>query len=190
MSYGTHISKQGYDVVTGKQSKQQSVQDERFLPYMISGIAVPYLKGAGVSLQRYLEAASQLKKDVNKVYNCLYEASSLLEHLDTVDRYVIMCGEQHPLHKTILNMRNHIRHDLRDNLNHESNDGRVKREKELGIREGLLVDITFPEAGIVIGKTELSAVEIINFLQHAEQLFTQHIKEAQEKGLIKGIELT
>jgi len=190
MGYGIQISKEGYDVGTGKKSKQQSSRDERFLPYMISGIAIPYLKGASVSLQRYLEAASQLKKDVNKVYDCLHEASSLLEHLDTVDRYIIMCDEQHALHKIILNMRNHIRHDLRDNLNHETNNGRVKREKELGIREGLLVDITFPETAIVIGKTELTAAEIVSFLQYAEQLFTRHLKEAQEKGLVKGIELT
>lgn len=172
-----------------KRSKKVGKSDERFLSYMISGIAIPYLEGAAITLKRYLEAAAQLTKDANKTFTCLHEASSLLEHLDTVDRYIIMCDEKHALHKKILDMRNHIRHDLRDNLNHESNDGRTQRAKKLGIREGLLVDISFTESSIKIGNTELSAAEILEFIQYAEALFIKHIKDAQSKGRITGVEI-
>lgn len=191
MAHGVRISKDGYDVVKGKSSgKISGRQDERFLSYMISGIAIPYLKGAAKSLQRFMSAAEQLVNDPNNTFTCLYESSSLLEHLDAVDRYIIMCGEQHPLHEKILNMRNHIRHDLRDNLSHESNEGRVKRAKKLGIPENLLVDISFYPESINIGTTVLTTIEIINFIEYARDLFAKHIEEAQAKGLIQGLKIS
>ena len=87
MAHGILISKDGYDVAKGRQSNSSKNQEnERFLPYMISGIAIPYLQGASISLKRYLSAAEQLTSDANNTFTCLHEASSLLEHLDTVDR--------------------------------------------------------------------------------------------------------
>ena len=190
MAHVVKISKEGHDVVDGKRSGDGARQrDEMFLAYMVSGIAIPFLYGAARSLQRYISAAEQLTKDPNNTFTCLYESSSLLEHLDAVDRYIIMCGNEHSLHDKILNMRNHIRHDLRDNLSHESNDGRTKRAKKLGISEKLLVDISFDENFIKIGKTILSTVEIIEFIEYAKTLFSKYIEEATAKGLVKGIRI-
>jgi hypothetical protein len=184
MSHGVKISQAGHDLDTGKENRKPDKSDET-LKYMVSSIAVPYLLGTGVSLQRFSEA-SKKEKNISYVYECLHEASSLLEDLDTVDRYVIMCGQKHELHEKILNMRNHVRHDLRDNLTHESNEGRIKRAKKLGIIEHLLVSISFDVDSITIGQTELTTTEILEFLNFSEKVFGDLIGEARTKGWIQN----
>lgn len=184
MPHGVKISQAGYDLNNGKGSSEPDRSDET-LRYMVSGIAVPYLRGASVSLQRFSDA-SKKEKNIEYVYECLHEASSLLEDLDTVDRYVIMCGQKHVLHEKILNMRNHVRHDLRDNLTHESNEGRIKRAKKLGINEKLLVSISFDVDTIIIGKTTLFITEVLEFLVFSEMVFGSLMEEAMAKGRIKN----
>lgn len=184
MSHGVKISQAGYDLKKGKGSGKPDRSDEN-LKFMVSGIAVPYLLGANVSLRRFSEA-SKKRKNVAYVYECLHEASSLLEDLDTVDRYAIMCGQNHELHDKILNMRNHIRHDLRDNLNHESHEGRIKRAKKLGIDENLLVAISFDVDLITIGGTELTTAEVSKFLDSSKEVFGKLIDKGLATGRIKN----
>lgn len=185
---GIKISKQGYDVKNMQKTPTKANKKAGMtLPYMLSSLAMPYLQGAEVTLKRYTNASQLVKKDVNYIFSCLHESSSLLEHLDTVDRYVIMCGQTHKLHEKILNIRNHIRHDLRDNLSQSSNKGRKQRARKLGIDERLLVHISFKEESIDVGKTSLKVSEIVEFMKYADELFKQHIKEAQAKGQIKGL---
>lgn len=186
MSHGVKISETGKDIVKGK-SKENVKPDYsgETLNYMVSGIAIPYLRGASISLQRFNEA-SQKEKNIEFVYECLHEASSLLEDLDTVDRYIIMCGQKHDLHDKILNMRNHIRHDMRDNLTHESNDGRRRRAKKLGIDEHLMVSISFDVDTIFIGKTSLTSAEIVEFLTFADKVFSTLFEDGRVKGRIKN----
>lgn len=184
MSHGVKISEAGSDIVKGRNTENTTPDHSmETLSYMISGIALPYLRGASVSLQRFNEA-SQKEKNIEFVYDCLHEASSLLEDLDTVDRYIIMCGEKHELHDKILNMRNHIRHDMRDNLTHESNDGRRKRAKKLGIDEHLIVSISFDVGTIYIGKTSLTSSEIVEFLIFADSVFSSLVENGIAKGKI------
>lgn len=184
MSHGVKVSQPGHNLDNNKSSGEPDRSNET-LQYMLSSIAVPYLRGAAVSLQR-LSDASKKEKNITYVYECLHEASSLLEDLDTVDRYVIMCGQKHELHEKILNMRNHVRHDLRDNLTHESNEGRIKRAKKLGINENLLVSISFDIDAITVGKTVLTTAEILEFLHFSEKIFGDLIDEATAKGRIQN----
>lgn len=184
MSHGVKISESSKSVGKDNSSVQSNYSDET-LSYMVSGIAIPYLRGAATSLRRFSDA-SKKEKNIEHVYECLHEASCLLEDLDTVDRYVIMCGQKHELHEKILNMRNHIRHDMRDNLTHESNEGRKKRAKKLGINEKLLVAISFETDLIKIGSTSLSTNEITIFLLFADRVFAKLFEDGKAKGRIKN----
>ncbi len=188
MLHGVKISESSKSISKDNASEQSNYSDET-LSYMVSGIAIPYLRGAATSLQRFSEA-SKKEKNIEYVYKCLHEASCLLEDLDTADRYVIMCGRKHELHEKILNMRNHmrnhIRHDMRDNLTHESNEGRKKRAKKLGINEKLLVAISFEPDLITIGSTTLSTNEITVFLLFADRVFAKLFEDGKAKGRIKN----
>jgi hypothetical protein len=187
MNIGVKISSEGYDI-QGKESKKNvdSPPSSNVTSHMISGIAVAFLYGADVSLKRYVEAASKAESDANYVYECLHEVSSLMEHLDSVDRYMIMCGVTDHLHSTILDIRNHIRHDLRDNLSHESNKGRTQRAKKLGINQKLLVHIGFSADAIKVGTTILKVSDIAAFIKTAEQTFMPIIQDGIEAGRIQG----
>ncbi|PKL31367.1 hypothetical protein CVV43_02575 [Candidatus Saccharibacteria bacterium HGW-Saccharibacteria-1] len=184
MSQGVQISQSGYDLDKDKRSGEPDRSVET-LRYMVSGIAIPYLRGSSISLQRFSEA-SKKEKNIAYVYECLHEASLLLEDLDTVDRYVIMCGQNHELHEKILNMRNHIRHDLRDNLTHESNKGRITRAKKLGVNENLLVSIAFDVDLIIVGKTKLTTAEVLEFLNFSGKVLNSLIDEGRLKGRVKN----
>jgi len=188
MDVGIKVSSNGNNVSSealGERNKTSS----HVTAHMLSGIAMAFLYGSEVSLKRYTDAANNAKRDANYVYECLYELSSLMEHLDSVDRYMIMCGVKDPLHTKILGIRNHIRHDLRDNLSDESNKGRTQRAKKLGIDQKLLVHIAFSPKEIKVGTTILKTDEIETFIKAANQIFTTIIKEGIEKGRIKGASL-
>lgn len=187
MSHGMKVSANGYDI-NGKQISHEVKEEASITPHMLSAVAMAFLQGAEVSLYRYIDAAIVMKADINHIFTCLYELSSLMEHLDSVDRYMIMCGTTDPLHKRILNIRNHIRHDLRDNLSQESNEGRKRRAKALGINESLLVDISFTEDKIRVGTTFIETNEISDFIRRANDLFKVTIRDGIKKGFIEGAE--
>lgn len=189
MSHVIKVSAKGYDI-EGKETSPEQKQKASVTAHMLSGIAVAFLQGAETSLHRYIDAATTMETNINYIFVCLHELSSLMEHLDSVDRYMIMCGTTDPLHERVRDIRNHIRHDLRDNLSQENNDGRKKRAKKLGINESLLVDIRFARDQIKIGTTVIGTDEISGFIQRADNLFKATIKDGIEKGFIEGAEFS
>lgn len=128
----------------------------------------PYVSGARVQLGRYLEAQHSLKTHQlamgNYMDECMYELSSLLEHLDTIETYLRGIGIELPIGKIIRDFRTHIRHDARGEIDKRS-DTRAER---LGMNEGLQVSIEFMDSGVKIGSTELTAVQINHYINTAE----------------------
>jgi hypothetical protein len=117
---------------------------------------------------------------------CLHEALTLLEDLDTLSRYTQKCGETHDLNKT---MRNHARHDIRENIDHESNDGRRERVKQLGVHQNLMVHIGFDENAIKMGATVLTLDEATQYIEWATSVLTNVMAGAIKAGRIKGAEV-
>lgn len=191
MNHGIKLSKPGYDVMsTGStNSKDKTTNATKTLPHMIAVLALPYLYGASNQTKRYKTAASRLNRDPVSVMSCLHEASNLFEDLDTVDRYAQMCGKEHSLHMTILHIRNHIRHDIRDNLEHESDKRRIDRARKLNMPEHLITSVGFTPAAINVGNTEVKIRELEKFLLWAEDIFAEVIDEATKKGLLEGIKV-
>lgn len=121
---------------------------------------------------------------------CLHEALALLEDLDTLSWYTQKCGETHKLNKTIRNMRNHARHDIRENIDHESHDGRQKRAKRLGVHQNLMVHIGFDDNAIKMGSTVLTLDEATQYIEWATNILTKVMASAIKAGRITGAEMT
>lgn len=60
MPHGVKISESSKSVSKDSSSVQSNYSDET-LSYMVSGIAIPYLRGAATSLQRFSDASKKEK---------------------------------------------------------------------------------------------------------------------------------
>jgi hypothetical protein len=150
------------------------------------GIALPYFFGAKTQIERYKQAASTLKESpVSGVQICLHEVSCLFEDLATVSKYAEMCGHSHKLHSLWLDVRNHIRHDIREEFDNESNARKNARAKRLDLNDKLQISISFKPEEIKVGGTVIAINTIENYLSWAENIIGDVLKEAQDKGWIK-----
>lgn len=130
----------------------------------------PFITGARVQLERYLEAqrlVSAHKVNGAWIDRCLYELSSLLEHLSTVSIYLKLCGVELPIQQTIIDIRNHLRHDVREEFD-EDKKTKQERAKRLGINPKLQMELVYIDSGVKVGTTELKANQISLFLDMAE----------------------
>lgn len=149
------------------------------LPHVAGGMARPFIMGSKVQLVRYIEANEFARKHkaLDAYYRCLYEASSLLEHLATVVTYLENVKVKLPIHETIKDFRHHIRHDARGEFDDKRSP---KRARKLGLNDKLLVGIEFPDNAIKIGTTELTTDQIGQYLDSVELL---------SYGLMLGVSL-
>ena len=192
MDFGIKISKRGYDVTDKKGKKNnmgKGATPQRVDAYLLYSFAIPYLMGAWVTVQRYKQVAATLKETpVKGVQSCLHEASTLFEDLATISKYAKMCGDTHEKHKLWIDVRNHIRHDTREEFDRDDKEWKNTRAKNLGIEERLQTNIGFSEAAIKVGKVVITLKEIENYIQWAAALFNNTMNEARAKGYIKESE--
>jgi len=138
-------------------------------PHLGAAMIKPFIAGARIQLERYLEAQRFFKTyETGGIDRCLYEMSSLFEHLATVARYLELSGITGlPICQQIFDVRNHIRHDVREEFD---KDGKVKSEraKRLGLNPKLQMQLGFSDGGVTVGTTALTARQIGNFLDVAE----------------------
>lgn len=156
------------------------------LPHLVYALALTYLLGAKTQVKRYQIAASALKKKpVNSIYQCLHEASTLFEDLDAIGKYAEKCGSKNDLHQLWLDVRNHIRHDVREEFDKESSYRKNKRGERLKLNPKLQVDIGFTIETIKVGGTVIEISQINTYLQWAENLIMGTLNDAKRKGYIK-----
>lgn len=186
MSYGVRVSKPGYDVFDPDKKRGQISPAENTLPNLLSSLALPYLLGSKHQLQRYKTAASTLK-DSNSLGTlvCLHEASTLFEDLNTIAKYVEMCGHKNKLNKLWLDVRNNIRHDIREEYDNESSLRKNKRAKRLGLHPNLQTNIGFDLDGIKVGETLIEVNQISKYIAWAENIFTITLSKAEKEGFLK-----
>ncbi|MDX2775986.1 hypothetical protein PV379_01280 [Streptomyces caniscabiei] len=190
MNYGAKIAKTAHSVTDPDAPAKTGIQSDDTIKEMVSGIGLAFILGAKEQLSRYQEAYSKVKTNPQiGVMYCLHEVLTLLEDLDTLSWYTQVCGETNDLNKVIRDMRNHARHDLRENINHESNDGRKKRAKKLGVHENLMVHIGFDENTIKMGTTTLTLNQASDYVEWAESILTTVMATGVKAGRIKGVEL-
>ncbi len=177
----------GIKITTKDVSRMGSENNrQEALPHLLSVLAWPYLLGAKRQVQRYKTAIQILqKKSIYGIQVCLHEFSCLFEDLATVARYTEMAGEKHRFHKLWLDVRNHIRHDIREEFD-KTEKRKSYRAKTLGINPNLQVSIGFDEGFIKIGETKITLSDINDYLTWAEDKIARILNEAKNKGYIKG----
>lgn len=167
-----------------------SVDDE-----MLAFIASLEMSDIQHTLNRYKSAYRSLEETREMRYccSCLYEASNMLEHLNAINKYKNKIeGKKDELSQTILDMRNHIRHDICDNIFDDSSENdkerREKRVKRLGIDDRLLVHVGFDIDAIKVGDTELTFSQIEDFLKRSQNTFSPFMKELIRGGRLSTMD--
>lgn len=191
MDYGIKVSKQDIDVISKIKRRSKAVSSKKNVHILLT-LAIPYLNGAYEQIARYEAAASQLSSQnaANTVNTCLHEASLLFEDICTVSKYLTdLCGYKNEKHQLWVDIRNHIRHDVRENFdttNEKDADRRERRLKQLGVPDGLQTSIGFDKDRLSIGTTILTMNEIKRYLSWASQIIADIMKEAKADGKIKS----
>ena len=120
------------------------------------------------------------------MYDCLHEASTLFEDLCTVGKYIEKCGEKHKLHKLWFDVRNHIRHDIREEFDNKTSLRKSSRAKRLKLNPKLQTDIRFDPKFIKIGGVTITIDQINDYLDWADKIISDVLSEAKKKGYIKN----
>ncbi len=139
-------------------------------PQIMLATTRPYITGAKIQLERYLEAQRMMKTHKmvlgGGIDKCTYELSALLEHLDSIEVQLRNRGVTLPTGETIRQFRNHLRHDSRG----EEDRSKGKRGQAIGLNDKLLVQIVFTDSGVKMGSTELTAQQIDTYITTAETI--------------------
>lgn len=184
MNYGIKVYKKDIESLKNQNKDSRIVYNKENAHILIT-LALPYLRGARLQIDRYQKACLSLKNDsINATNNCLHEMSCLFEDLNTIAHYVKLCGKTHKLNKVFGEVRNHIRHDIRDNFDLDC-EWRDKRFKYLGIDEKYQTQIEFSHEKIKIGSTIIEINVINKYLDWVTNIVNLAINEAWKKGKIK-----
>lgn len=155
--------------------------------YILFTLAIPYLNGAYLQVERYKSAAAELASDnaATTVGVCLHEASCLFEDLCMVSKYVTeLCKHSNGLHQTWLDVRNHIRHDFRENFDKPDTRSNSRGER-LNLSQNLRSSVGFDRGEIKIGGTTVTLESVIGYLDWASDIIGCEIDRAKKAGLIK-----
>jgi hypothetical protein len=182
LDYGIKVSKRGYSVIDLDQERKGN-SAKGSPPHMAYALAMPYLYGARIQIKR---AASVLKqRPSGSVMECIHEISTLFEDLCTVSKYAERCGNTHHHHKLWIDVRNHIRHDIREELDNEDDKRKNQRAARLKLNPKLQTSIGFSPELIKVGETEIEISQISSYLEWAEKIIAKVIKTAKVAGQIK-----
>ncbi len=178
-TYTLKIAWPGYNLATGKKFPQNQNTDYKkddVLNAFYAVMAKSYIRGISAALVRYQQSVALMFLNKNKsheILNCIYETSSLLENLDALQHYL---HTPSAVITKIHNMRNFLRHDLRENA-FSKNERSVTRQKTLKMDEGL-INIDFNMDGIVIGKEKLLLTEIVDYIHTTDKLANDVIQKS------------
>ncbi len=177
------VSKGGYNIDGTKASPPTS---KRIDAHILYSLAIPYLMGAHVTVNRYRQEAAQLHATpVRSTQACLHETSTLFEDLATISKYTSMCSDNHKNGKLWVDIRNHIRHDFREEFDKEDKKIKNARAIELGLPPEIQTDIAFSEIAIRVGAITVPLKDIDDYISWAATLFNKVMNEARIKGYVK-----
>jgi hypothetical protein len=186
MHYGIKVSHKGFDVTdTGKQ-RSQKPPSNKVLPHLLSSLALPYLLGAKTQVKRYEATAALLpSQSISATMACLHEASTLFEDLNTVVVYIRKCGKDHKSHQLWVDIRNHIRHAVREEYDRENDKVKNDRAKRLDLDPKLQISIGFDKDAIKVGETVVEIADVKSYLAWAEGVIAEILSKAQKDGYFK-----
>lgn len=190
MDYGVKISHKGFSVTDLDKERSQRTIQKTVLPHLLSGLALPYLLGAKSQVVRYVSTASQLRtRPAIATMGCLHEASTLFEDLNTVVIYMRKSGKDHKHHQLWMDIRNHIRHAVREEFDKENDSVKNSRAQRLGLDPKLQISMGFDIDAIKVGGTLVEIAQINEYLVWAEGVITDILAKASSDGSIEGIKV-
>lgn len=152
--------------MTKNKSKESFLRN----PHIAAGLVKPFIAGARLQIKRLLEAQHLLKHDpINGVYECYHESSNLFEDLATAVQYLRLCGINSPQDQTFLDLRDHIRHDIREEFDLDKKR-KNERAKRLGLNPKLQAEISFDIGTVKVGSTVVKLSDIASYLNNAETI--------------------
>jgi len=188
MNYSIKVSHKGFDVVDLNKKRSKKSPSKKALPNLLSSLALPYLLGAKKQVKRYRRAASSLQSQPKVgTMECMHEASNLFEDLNTMVVYMRKCGEDHKYHQLWQDIRNHIRHAVRDEFDKENDEVKNDRARRLRLDPKLQINIGFDRDAIKIGETVVEIDEITAYLIWAEDIITKILVKAKKNGFLKKL---
>jgi len=188
MNYGIKVSYRDFNVInlTEKQTKKHQPKSNKSLSNLLSGLALPYLIGAKKQVKRYRVASLLLQSQPTiGVLECMHEASNLFEDLNTVAFYIKKCGRNNKYHQLWNNIRNHIRHAVREDYDIEDKLIKNNIAQKLNLDPKLQISIGFDIGAIKVGGITVKIDEITNYLTWAEDIITKILKKGEQEGLLK-----
>ena len=190
MDHGVNISHKGFSVTDLNKERSAKAISKTNLPHLLSGLALPYLLGAKTQVERYVFVASQLKTQPSiATMGCMHEASTLFEDLNTVVIYMRKCGKDHKNHQLWVDIRNHIRHAVREEFDKEDDLVKNERAQRLSLDPKLQISIGFDTDAIKVGGTLIELWEVNKYLVWAEGVIADILAKASEDGFIEGIRI-
>lgn len=191
MNYGIKISHKGFDLLNLSKKRSQKPLSNRALPHLLSSLTLPYLLGAKTQVKRYEIAASLLQSSPTAgVMECLHEASALFEDLNTVVVYMRKCATDHKDHQLWIDIRNHIRHAVREEFDKEKDSVKNDRAKRLGLDPKLQINVGFDRDAIKVGETVVEISEVKKYLAWAEGVIAEILIKAEKDGHFKQEKVT
>ncbi|MFA5197158.1 MAG: hypothetical protein WC437_01890 [Patescibacteria group bacterium] len=183
--WGIKISKKGQDISDEivKIIKPQGESQTAHIQYIL---VLPYIVGAKKQVDRYQKVASTLgRTQLNGVLVCIHEVSCLFEDLSTIAIYSELYGKSNDLNDLWRDIRNHIRHDFREEFDDVNDNRKIERAKNLKLTPKLQADIGFTPDSIKIGTVTVEIQQIINYIKWAEDVMAKVLNEAKKKSYIK-----
>lgn len=183
MNYGIKISKRDFNVLDLDQ-KNQTKKEKREIAHILTLLALPYVLGAKAQVERYKLVARILESNPKLgTLGCLHEISNLFEDLNSVLIYLRKCNIDHKDHTTWEDIRNHLRHSIREEFD-KDDELKEARSKRLGLDPRLQVNIGFDLDAVKLGETVIELGRVINYLEWAEKKINLILNEAQQSGKV------
>lgn len=188
MSHGIKVSHKGFDVTNLDKKRSKKLPSNKALPNLLSSLALPYLLGAKKQVERYQRAALllQLQPTVGTM-ECMHEVSTLFEDLNTVSVYMRKCGKDHKHHQLWKDIRNHIRHAVREDFDKKNKSINKEVARRLGLDPKLQINIGFDRDAIKLGETVVEIDEVTAYLTWAEDIITKILTKAKKDGFLKKL---
>ncbi len=186
MHYVIQVSHRGFNVTDLKKECSLNASPNKALPHLLSALALPYLLGAKTQVRRYEAVAATLPtRSTIATMECFHEASTLFEDLNTVVVYIRKCGKDHKSHQLWVDIRNHIRHAIREEYDRENDKVKNDRAKRLGLDPKLQISIGFDKDAIKIGETLVEISDVKSYLAWAEGVIAEILSKAQKDGYFR-----
>lgn len=151
---------------------------------------VSYYYGAISQIQRYYDSYDILRTNsIQGVQLCFTELSSLLEHLTSIEKYLLITKMTIDTPYSWSDYRNYLRHDIRENFEKYTSKRKLDRCAKFHIDNSTIeFQLEFKREAIIFGdKNIILTFEDVNkYLNKVKNIMENEIDTAEKLGFFKS----